>query len=100
VAHSIRFAAAALADLQSIFPYVAEAAGNEVAEAYQQRLRTACLALADYPDRGSPRADLVAGLRTVSFERRAVIAYRVEADSVRILRVLHRGRDMGGAFSD
>jgi len=42
---------------------------------------------------GRVRDDLFAGLRTVPFERSAVIAYTVEDDCVRITNVFHGGRD-------
>jgi toxin ParE1/3/4 len=100
VAAEILFAPAALEDLESIFLYVAEAAGLDVAESYQSRIRIACLALADFPGRGPPRDDLAAGLRTITFERRALIAYMVRGNSVRILRILHGGRDLGMAFEE
>jgi toxin ParE1/3/4 len=98
VAVEIVFAPRALDDLLAIYVYVAEAAGADVADAYDARLRKACLGLANFPRRGRPRDDLGDGVRTMSFERRAVIAYRVEDAIVRILRVLHHGRDLGLAF--
>ena len=96
--HEVVLAPRALNDLFAIYVYVAEAAGTAVADAYDARLRQACLGLASFPRRGAPRDDLGKGVRTLSFERRAVIAYRVEGATVRILRVLHRGRELGLAF--
>ena len=100
MAAEVVLTATALDDLRSIFLHVAEAADFDTAEAYQARLRAACLSLSDFPHRGTPRDDLAAGLRTFSFERRAVIAYSVEGGGVRILRILHRGRDLGPEFAD
>ena len=82
------------ADLVSIYLWVEAAAGEAVAAAYQDRLRAACLALADFPGRGSPRPDLGSGVRSVAFERRAVIAYRELGETVEILAIAHRGRDL------
>ena len=98
MALEISFSPAALDDLFSIYRYVAEAAGTDVADAYDARIRNACLGLADFPRRGMPRDDLAVGLRTIPFERQAVIAYRVEKSEVHIVRVVHRGRDLGIAF--
>ena len=89
---------AARADLADIFAWVAERAGPEIALGYVERIRDTCRGLCDFPFRGSPRDDLAPGLRTVSFERRAVITYLVELEAVRIVRILHHGRDPGRAF--
>jgi toxin ParE1/3/4 len=43
------------------------------------------------PDR--PRDDLAPGLRTVPFERSAVIAYIVEGGAVQITNIFYGGRD-------
>ena len=85
-------------DLFSIYMWVAEAAGFNIADAYDARLRGACLALSDFPGRGAPRDDLGPGIRTIVFERKAVIAYRAESDIVEILAISHRGRDLGNAL--
>jgi toxin ParE1/3/4 len=90
----------ALEDLQSIFLYVAKAAGIPTAEGYERRIREACLTLRDFPLRGMPREDIAPGIRTLPFERRGVIAYSAQPGSVRILRILHGGRDLGLAFGE
>ena len=99
MAAKVAFAQQALDDLFSIYLYVAEAAGLEVADAYDRRLRAACTRLAGFPNRGTPRDDLGPGVRTIAFERRAVIVYLPEGESARILRVQHRGRELGLAFA-
>ena len=98
MAFEVRFSPEALDDLFAIYRYVAEAAGTDIADGYDARLREACLTLAEFPKRATPRDDLAEGLRTLPFERRALIAFRIEGDLVRIVRVLHRGRDLGLAF--
>jgi toxin ParE1/3/4 len=85
-------------DLFSIYVWVAESAGVEVADAYDARLREACLRLVDFPRRGTPRDDLAPGVRSLVFERQAVIAYCVGEEGVRILAIAHRGRDLRDAF--
>jgi len=50
------------------------------------------------PERGIRRDDLRRGLRILGFERRAVIAFLVTADTVTILRVLYGGRDLETIF--
>ncbi|MCY7398087.1 MAG: type II toxin-antitoxin system RelE/ParE family toxin [Sphingomonas bacterium] len=87
----VEFSLAADDDLRAIYHWIADA---ETAVIYLRRIRAHCDQLADFPNRGTPHDDLSPGLRTLSFERRATIAYVVEPEMVRILRVLHKGRDM------
>lgn len=49
---------------------------------------------------GTPRDDLELGLRTLPFERAAVIAYKVEQETVRIGNVFNGGRDFEALYSD
>lgn len=86
-------------DLFSIYVYVAEAAGIAVADAYDARIRKACLSLADFPRRGTPHDELAPGLRSMAFERRATIYYRVSGETVEVVRILHRGQDAERAFA-
>jgi len=65
---------------------------------YVARLQDACHRLCDFPQRGTPRDNLAPGLRTVTFERRAVIAYFIEPGTVRIARIFHHGRDLSEAL--
>lgn len=80
-------------DLALIYGWLAERAGSQGAFAYIGRIHSACLSLRDFPNRGSPRDDLKDGLRSIPFERRATIYYRVAGATVEILRVLYAGRD-------
>ena len=100
VAHKLAYRPSAAADLQDIYLWLREEAGAEAAFDYVWRLHTACRGLCNFPGRGSPRDDLAPGLRTIAFERRAVIAYLVQPGTVRIVRILRRGRDIGHAFND
>jgi toxin ParE1/3/4 len=83
----------AVADLKTIFLYVAEQAGLGTAVAYDQRLREACRRLGDFPGRGTPQEALRAGLRSVPFRRRATIYYVVDERTVHIVHILSAGRD-------
>jgi toxin ParE1/3/4 len=82
-------------DLFAIHLWVAEEAGAATAEDYDARIRRACLSLAEFPRRGTPRPELGAGVRSIPFERQATIAYRVAGGAVEILSIAHRGRDLG-----
>jgi len=90
--------ASAIDDLKSIFAWIERGAGPETAKTYVQRIRDQCFSLGDFPNRGRPRPKLAPGLHTVVFERRAIIAYRVDKTTVQIVRILHHGRDPRRAF--
>jgi plasmid stabilization system protein ParE len=49
VALEVRFLPEAEDDLFSIYVYVAESSGTARADAYDRRLRAACLKLSDFP---------------------------------------------------
>jgi len=81
------------ADLFALHRFIAEEAGLEVAGAYIDRIEAACLALADFPERGTRRDDIRRGLRTIGFERRATIAFQVKKAEVVIVRIFYGGQD-------
>lgn len=86
----------AQADIEHIGDWVARNAGSGVALNYLDRIEAACATLADFPRRGTPRDDLGPGVRTISFEGRATIAYRADGDMALILGVFHAGRLLTG----
>lgn len=94
----VHLSAGATHDLEALADWVADGAGEEIAQSYVQRLEERCRTLEAFANRGTPRDDLGAGLRTIPFERQAVIVYSIEAAMVLIVRILHRGRDLGRAF--
>jgi toxin ParE1/3/4 len=100
VALEVVFSATAENDLNLIYDWIAGNAVADAAYAYVSRLDAACRKLSLFPARGTARDDLAEGVRTMPFERRATIVYRIEGRVVRILRVLHRGRDLGQVFAD
>lgn len=60
--------------------------------------------LAHFPERGTRRPDIVPGLRTIGFERRVTIAFRVLKTRVEIVAIAYAGRDfendLGGPGKD
>jgi toxin ParE1/3/4 len=52
-----------------------------------------CEKLGDFPKIGTPRDDIRPGLRTLSFRRRATIAYAVGPTTILILGVFYGGQD-------
>ena len=89
----VRFRPAAQADLLAIYLYIADHAGPSVAADYVTRMRVFCARLDQMPLRGRLRADLGEGIRTLAFEGRATVVYRVDDLGVRIIRILSAGRD-------
>lgn len=93
MAREIYFRPEAEADLIRLYEYIAEDSGAGIAAGYIERIEAACLALADFPERGTRRDDLLPGLRTIGFERRATLAFRVLKTRVEIVTIAYGGRD-------
>ena len=98
MALEVRYSEEAEDDLIQTYVYIAERDGIERAEGVDRRLRAACEKLANFPNRGSPHDELAPGLRSVPFERRATIYYRVTAENVDLMHIAWAGRDSAGIF--
>lgn len=85
-------------DLDEIYDWVADRSDPDTAQNYVGRILRLCGSLGEFPRRGTQRSDLAKDIRTIAFERRATVAYRVGGDAVLVLRVLHHGRDINRAF--
>ncbi len=96
--HVVRIGALAVEDLQALHAYIAAESGPRIASDYLDRIEAACRSLETFPARGRGRDDLAAGLRTLSFEGRVLIGYRIDGDVVTIERVLYGGRDVDAVF--
>lgn len=92
--HEIRLSALAIEDLLALHDWIASQADRRTADAYLDRVEMRLAALGDFPERGTPRDDLALGLRTLSFERRLVIAYQVGEAQVLVLRVISGQREL------
>lgn len=98
--HKVVFRPEAEADLFSLYRYIAEHSGHDRAASYIARIETSCRALATFPQRGAARDDLAPGIRIIGFERRVSIAFQIEGDTVRIVRVFYGGRDFEAEWED
>ena len=96
----VHFHPNAEADLFGLYNYIATHAGLTVAGEYIERLEAACLTLATYSERGTKRDDLQPGIRTIGFERRATIAFRVLKERVEIMAIAYGGRDFEAELRD
>ena len=90
--HKVVFRDEANADLTAIYDYIASQSSPETAIGYIRRIQAACLALAHFPERGTKRDDILKGLRTIGFERRATIVFRVLRTRVEIVSIAYGGR--------
>lgn len=94
MSHSVGFSPEAIADLTDLLDYLLLNAGEAVARRYVDEITEYCLRFETFPKRGTLREDLAPGVRIVGFRYRASIVFRVEDDSVIILRIFHGGRDI------
>lgn len=92
MAHKVYFRPNAEADLAALYEYIADHAGPEIAGRYLNRIEEACMRLSHFPERGTQRSDIMAGLRTIGFERRVTIAFRVLKTRVEIVAIAYAGR--------
>jgi toxin ParE1/3/4 len=100
VTRKVVFELQAQADLDEIYDWIADRAGEQTAERYLRRLRQPCERLDMFPERGTKRDDLAPGLRVFGFERRVSIAFKVYEDRVAIIRVLYGGRNIDAILAD
>lgn len=91
--YDVVFRPGAEADLLALYRYIAEAAGTDRADRYVARIEQACRTLATFPERGTRRDDILPGLRTIGFERRATLAFRVLDGAVEIVAIAYAGRN-------
>jgi toxin ParE1/3/4 len=82
------------ADLISLDNYIAPRSGRTQASRYVDRVRTFCVSLDTFPERGHQHDRIWPGVRVVGFERRVSSAFRVKLESVTIARVLYGGQDL------
>lgn len=91
----VRFLAEAIDDLDALYSYIAKQSSFEIADGYLARIERFCFSLQSFPQRGTVVAGDVPGLRTMGFEHRVTILFRVGDERVEILRILYGGRDLG-----
>lgn len=79
-------------DLDEIWWYIAQDSPHN-ADRLLDRIQERCLALADYPQMGTSRDELKAGLRSQPVGNYLIFYFPLE-DGVDIVRVLHGSRDI------
>lgn len=96
--YRVTFRPQAEIDLFRIYRYIAAASGPAVAGTYVDRIEAACMALQAFPKRGRKQDSVRQGLRTIGFERRATISYRIIGSRVQIIRIFYGGQDLENAL--
>ncbi|MDB5432201.1 MAG: Toxin ParE1/3/4 [Caulobacter sp.] len=94
----VTYSACARRQLLALYVYIAERSGVRPANDYIMRIERYCQGLDTFPHRGALRDDISPGLRTIGFERRVTIAFRVAPDEVVIAQILYGGQDIEAAF--
>ncbi|PWR21501.1 type II toxin-antitoxin system RelE/ParE family toxin [Zavarzinia aquatilis] len=79
--------------LDTLYTYIATAAGEQRAESFAGRIVAHCQGFGDLPQRGTRRDDIAPGLRIVGFRRRVTIAFLVEPEVVVIVGIFYGGQD-------
>ncbi|MCK6449667.1 MAG: type II toxin-antitoxin system RelE/ParE family toxin [Alphaproteobacteria bacterium] len=87
-------------DLFALHSYIVAEAGLAVADAYIGRIEAACKSLETFPERGTRRDDIGRGLRTMGFERRVTIVFRVARSKVEIVRIVYGGQVFARALHE
>ena len=100
MSHRVVFTPEALDQLAALYQYIAVAASPTIALRYSDAIVSYCESLSIFPHRGTVRDDLRMGLRVTHYNKRAVIAFAVEADWVYIIGVFYGGQDYESRLSD
>lgn len=85
-------------DIIEALAYTMERWGAEQARKYADLIEEALVVLANDPERGKPRDDVRAGIRAFHIAQRGrparhIVFYRVRANNVEIVRLLHDAMD-------
>ncbi len=100
-AFSVVFTPEAEEHLLALHRYIATHGSPAVAARYTEAIVVYCEGLSTFPNRGTRRDDVRAGLRVTNYKRRAVIAFEVDevAAQVVILGMFYGGRDYETALA-
>ena len=92
--YEVFFRPRARKDFIAIYRYIAKHSSPRIAGNYIQRIENVCFSLASFPERGTVIPGRSPALRTMGFERRVTILFKVGKERVEILRILYGGRNL------
>lgn len=95
ITYAVGFSRRARRHVEDVRCYIAGQSSPEIANDYVERLLRHCHMLATYPKRGQARPDLRSDARSISFEGRMTIVYRIKAHAVEVIAISYAGRDLG-----
>jgi|FLYM01.1.fsa_nt_gi toxin ParE1/3/4 len=91
--YDIRFNQRATDDLIALRQWIEERTDDDFARAYLAKIKERCARLSHFPEQGAVREALGLDVRTISFERRLIIVYRVEPGLVTVLAVFNGAQE-------
>jgi toxin ParE1/3/4 len=94
----IVFTPRAIRQIEDLHDYLCDRASERTADDYVGRIVAFCQRLNLFPCRGTQHDEIIPGLRTIGFERRATIAFIVEQDLVLVEGIFHGGQDFETAL--
>ena len=95
----VYFSPLAVSDLEEIRDYVAER-NVDAAEQLLDAIEEACNRIGHPPQIGRSRDDMIPGIRVFPVKKNYAVFYRVLADAVEIVRVVHAARDFSRLFEN
>lgn len=96
----VRYDDRAIAQLSRIRQWIAQRAGEDVADRIVESIFSRCEALSSFPERGTPHPDLHPRLRTIPHRGRYTIGYVVGEDTVTIVGIRSAGQDLDALIDD
>ena len=98
--YRVVFAPEAEEQLAALYGHIAAAASPDIAARYTDAIVSYCESLCAFPHRGTLRDDVRSGMRIISYKKRAVIAFDVDAEQVSIIGVFYGGQDYETILQD
>lgn len=95
----IQYLESAIVDLENLSSWLLEVASERVADRYIDRIRERIATLRFGGERGTIRDD-TDGVRLIGILKSITVAFVVEPESVKIVRILYRGQDRKALAND
>lgn len=94
-----RFTSTASRDIESIIDYIADSRDFDVAERFLDKINQRCRNLANFPNMGRNRDDVLPSLRSFPMGG-YLIFYRPIKDGIEVVRVVSGYQDLNTLFDD
>jgi toxin ParE1/3/4 len=99
MSNTCRFTAPASRDIENIIDYVADNSSFDAAERLLKKINKKCRNLANFPNMGRKRDELLTSLRSFPVDD-YLIFYRQIEEGIEILRVVSGYRDLDALFDE